>query len=168
MDPVRKLEIEAASARQLLAAIAETIADDEQAATDAIEGETGLFEAIDRALARKMELDAHRIGLEAQIANMKARVERFDRAEERLRSAMQSAMMATHQRKAERALATLSLRPTAAAVMITDMASIPVWLKRHGEWQPDKKRIGAALKAGAHIPGAMLSPTGTTLHIAER
>lgn len=168
IDHARKIEIEAASARQLLAAIAETIADDDQAATDAIEGETNLFEAIDRALARMAELDAHRIGLEAQIATMKARVDRFDKAEERLRAAMQAAMQATGQKKLERALATLSLRPSQPAVMVTDMTAIPVWLKRHGEWRADKKAIGAALKSGAFVPGAALSPTSTVLHVSGR
>lgn len=168
MDPARKIEIEAESARQLLYAIAETVADDEQAVTDAIEGETNLFEAVDKALARMAELDAHRIGLEAYVANCKSRIERFDRAETRLREALQSAMQITGQKKIERALATISLRPTRPSVMVLDMTSIPVWFKRHGEWSADKTAIGAALKSGVPVPGAALSPTSTTLHVATR
>ena len=63
MHPARKIEIEAAAARSLLNAIAETIADDDQAKMDAIEGETGLLEAIDAALDRIREMEAHRAAI---------------------------------------------------------------------------------------------------------
>ncbi len=165
IDPARKIEIEAAAARQLLSSIAEIVADDDEAKADAIEGETHLFEAIDRALERMTDLDVLKIGIEAHLAKLEERLKRFEKQDERLRSAIFAAMTTTGQKKIERPLATVSIRPGTRSVIVSNMDLLPVWFKRLAEWQPDKRAIGAALKEGQIVPGAMLSPAADTLAI---
>lgn len=165
MDTATKIEVEAAAARQLLASIVETIGDDEQAAIDAVEGETNLLEALDRALARMGELDALRIGLEAYAKTLHDRIARLEAADGRLRAAMYSALNATGLRKVERPLATLSLRPGQSAVVIEAEHMIPAWHKRWKGWEIDKTSIRASIKAGTAVPGARLSEAGTTLQV---
>ena len=54
---------------------------------------------------------------------------------------------------------TLALQEAPATVLILDEKLIPREYKRHvpEEWQPDKKCIAKALKAGIDVPGADLS-----------
>ena len=60
--------------------------------------------------------------------------------------------------KAERALATVSLRPGTLSVRIVDEAEIPSQLMREKVTRaPDKAAIKAALEAGETIPGAELA-----------
>lgn len=165
MDTVAKIEIETAAARAMLAAIAETIGDDDQARVDAVEGETSLLEAFDKALARMGELDAMRIGLEAYAKALGDRISRLEAADGRLRSALFSAMNATGLRKIERPLATLSVRPGTPAVVIDAEYMIPVQHRRWKGWEIDRTSIRAAIKSGTQVPGAHLSEAGTTLQV---
>lgn len=165
LDTARNIEIEAAEARKLLAAIAECIDGDEEAAHDAIEGETGLLEAFDRALVRMQEIDILTVGIEAHMERLRARKERLAQQEERLRAVIFSAMKMVGLKKAERPLATLSIGKTRQSVIVEDVGQLPVWLKSLGPWVPDKKAIGDTIKAGGVVSGAYLSPVGEQLNI---
>lgn len=158
-NEIRSVEIEAEAAKHLLAAIAETIGDDDQAAHDAVEGETGLMEAIDRALERMVMIDAMLTGLDAHKQVVSRRIERLEAGERRLREVLLKALYAAKQRKIERPLATLSIGKTRGAVAIDDEDLLPVWLKRWKGWEPDKAAITAALKAGP-VTGASMVGAG--------
>ncbi len=160
--PVLSKEIEAA---RLLKATLKDIdqAHDETLVADMIEGETNLIEAIDHTLA-KVALDmAHCDALKAHLATVGHRLERIQHRIDMTRQAVLLAMSVAEQRKLARPLATLSIRPMPPSVTVMEEANIPP-----NYWKPqppklDKKAIGDALKAGATIPGAILSNGGETL-----
>lgn len=164
-DVIRRVEAEAIAAKALLAAIAEIIGDDEQAAADAVEGETSLVEAVDASLARIAELRALQIGLEAHVKAMQVRLARVSTAEDFIRSCLHAALKTTGLRKLERPLATISIRAGTPSVEITDIEALPVWLKRFRGWEPDKVAVRAAIKDVGSVPGARMTDAGETLSI---
>jgi hypothetical protein len=166
MHPARKIAIEAFAARVVLNAVAETLADDDQAKMDTIEGETNLLEALDHAILRIREMTAHRAAINGMIETLKARKERFDASEEYLRGVIHRMMDEIGQTKIERPIATLSLRVSPTKVEIIDAAQVPeLYLHPPKPREPDKNAIKAALKDGLVVPGAILSSGGQSLQI---
>jgi hypothetical protein len=176
MHPARKIAIEAFAARVVLNAVAETLADDDQAKMDTIEGETNLLEALDHAILRIREMTAHRAAINGMIETLKARKERFDASEEYLRGVIHRMMDESGvihrmmdeigQTKIERPIATLSLRVSPTKVEIIDAAQVPeLYLHPPKPREPDKNAIKAALKDGLVVPGAILSSGGQSLQI---
>lgn len=164
-DVARGIAIEAEQARAVLAAVAGSIADDDQAVMDTIEGETNLLEAFDRGLARLGDLDAMMIGVKAHIEGLKARIERFERGEERIRKAMLLAMQTLGQRKIERALGTLSVRVKPQGVIEINVDLVPPEYMLPQPPKLDKARARKDMLGGVQVPGLTLSEPGETLHI---
>lgn len=163
---VRKLEVEAAAAKSLLANIRTVIGDDEDAVHDAIEGETGLIEAITAADQRMAEIDAMAEGFDLAMQSLKKRAERLGRQRECLRAAVLNAMAEAGLKKLELPTGTLSLSASPAAVEIVSEADLPSnYLVEKVEIKPDKKAILAALKDGTVIPGATLRNGAPRLNI---
>ena len=164
-SPSHRIAVEAATARALLLSVAETVADDDQAQQDVIEGETSLIEAITVAVRRIADVDAHAAALDTMIKDMKDRKHRFENAAETLRNSIRSAMETTSQAKFELPMATISLRKVPPKVDIVDPMAIPdIYLK-----QPppvvDKVAIKLALTGGVDVPGARMSNGSQTLAI---
>lgn len=160
-DIARETEV----AKSLLANMAAVIADDEEARAGTIEGETGLFEAIEAGVARIAEIEALDEAIAARMKALGDRKKRLGNQAELLRAAIHEAMASAELRKIELASATLSLRPTPASVTVLDEADIP-----SDYWTPqppklDRRALLKALKDGAAIPGASLSNGGETLSI---
>lgn len=165
MNLHRKLDVEAEAAKALLANIRDVIGDDEQAAADAIEGETNLREIISEAIERITELEAFEKAIKDREKALKERRDRFARQAELLRTAVLLAMETAGIKKLEFDHATVSQRPTPPSVTVTDEADIPsrFWVPQDPKL--DKKALLDALKAGVDVPGAELSNGGLTLSI---
>lgn len=161
IDPIK----EAKAVQALRESVLAVDAGDEDLLLDSIEGETGLFEAIDRLL---LEI-AHSHGMEA--GTLKAadelnnRAERYHKRAQTARALIEQAMMIAELDKLERPAGTLSLVRRPAKVEITEEAEIPGEFWKPGEPKLDKKALGQALKDGRAVPGAALSNQAPSLTI---
>lgn len=162
---VRDLTHEAEAARALLANIRDVIGDDEQAAEDFLEGETGLKEAIAAALDMIGEWETFSGALEIRIKEMQARKHRFETRIEATRAAIAAAMGRVDLTKMTFPEATLSFKTTPPKVIVTNEVEIPskFWVAQAPKL--DKKALLDELKDGAVIDGATLSNGGATISI---
>lgn len=167
MSDAETLKRQMEAAQTLLANLRDIIGDDEQAQTDAIEGETGLFEAMADAAKRIGEIQAHLEGLDAYAGRMKTRKERLERQEDLIRTALMHAMSIAHLKTLELPTATMTLKATGPSVVITDEADIPAEFWKPQAPKLDKKLLMAALKDKKEIPGAQLSNGGETIQIRQ-
>jgi len=165
MNITHNLSREAEAARALLLNIKDVIGDDEDAAADAIEGETSFKEACAAAVERLAELDAHDAAISAQIEKMRARRARLEGQADGIRAALSAAMAHAELKKLELPTATLSRRPVAPGVVVTDEAEIPSEFWKRGDPKLDRKALLAALKDGQTIAGAALSNGGETISV---
>lgn len=162
---VREISREAEAAKALLANLRDVIGDDEQAAEDFLEGETGFKEAISAAVEMIGEWEAFAEALSSRIGEMKARKDRLENRVEMTRAAIASAMGAVNMRKITLPVATLTLKATPPKVIVTEESDIP-----SNFWKPqppklDKQALGDALKDGRTIAGATLSNGGSTIQV---
>jgi len=167
MTATRSVQMEAEAARLLLSNLKDVLAGDEDATLATIEGETGLFEAIDEAVHRVQELDYMQKAIGERIDALKARAARFDAQAERIRTCIAVAMETAELKKLERPEATLSIGKKPATAIITNEADIPAEFWKPSDPKLDKKALLAALKDKREIPGATLSNGGTTLSIRK-
>lgn len=168
MDITRNVHIQSEAARSLLANIRDVIADDEEMHITAIEGETGLIDAISGAVDRIFELEGHEEALASQIKRLSERKSRFEDQRSRIKAAVHVAMGHAELRKLELPQATLSVRGVSPKVEITDEAAVPVKFWKPQDPKLDKKAVLDALKAKEEVPGATLSNGGETLSIGGR
>lgn len=164
-NEARSLQIQGEAAAALLANIRDVIGDDEEMALVAVEGETGLIEAISAAVDRIAELNAHCEALEIKGKALSERRSRFENQAERIRAAIFVAMGQAELRKLELPQATLSVRSVAPKAEITDEALLPSKFWKPQEPKLDKKAVLDALKAKEDVPGAVLSNGSETLAI---
>ncbi len=167
MNETFQLSREIENARVLREQIIAAAGDDPEFIRDCIEGETGLFEMVDRMVADDGE-DAALIeaikAYEAKIAARRARVEK--------RVAVRRALLGTALElgeitKRECPAGTISLKKVAASVILTEEADIPARFFKPQPPKIDKKAIGDALKAGEDVPGATLSNGSITTSITR-
>lgn len=157
---------EAEAAKALLASIKDVIADDETALHDAIEGETGLIDAINEAVTRIIDIEAFDEALAARAKRISERRSRLDAQAERLRTAIVVAMADVDLKKIELPEATISRKVSPPKVLVTSEADLPSkYIVEKVSISPDKKALLEALKAGETVPGATLSNTSETLAI---
>lgn len=171
MSVKRDLETEAAAAAVLVANMRDVLADDEQAERDAIEGETGLFEALSAAGERILEIEAFETAIDGRIAALRTRKDRYARQGESLRSAVQSAMAMAGLKTSEFEHVTLTRKALGASVEVVEEADIPSqFFKMPPPPAPKLDRMGLlkALKDcrdGESIPGARLVTGRETVQI---
>ena len=140
----------------------------DDARRDMIEGSTDLHEAIRGAVARIVEIEALQAGLKATMIQMKARFERLDGQDKRIRSALLTAMEVASLQRLETPLGTVSRKAVAPSLILTDESLVPAGFWRRADPALDKRALLAALKAlpaGEHIAGAELSNGGSTIQI---
>ncbi len=170
-DPSLTLQIgiEAQAARLVLDSIQRTHQIDEEDAEllrDTIEGETDLFEAIRKALARLDELEAHDQHLRKMSEEIRQRRERFRNQTEGLRLSIQEAMDIVDQPKIEFPEATLSLRNVPPSVVVMDETEIPTQFWKRQDPVLDKRKLLDYLKRNdGKCPGATLSNPRKTVSI---
>jgi hypothetical protein len=161
LDPIK----EAKAVQALRESMAAAFADDDDLLLDTIEGETGLFEAIDKLLL-SIHLDAGAAkGIQKAMSDLDLRAGRLEKRAETARALIEQAMMLAELDKIERPTATLSLVRRAAKVEITEEAEIPAEFWKAGDPKLDKKALGQALKDGQAVPGAALSNQAPSLTI---
>lgn len=153
-------------ARRLLDAMAEEIGDDEEVKASTIEGETSLFETVDKAAGRLAEIEGLMTGLQHAASILTLRLNRFDAQRARIRDALRTVMVELDLPKMERPVATLSLRKTSPSLQVIDEQQVPpeFWRTKI-EKTLDKRQINAALKDGAEVPGCTLSNAPPTLAV---
>ncbi len=164
-NETRALHIQGEAARALLANIRDVIGDDDEMALVAVEGETGLIEAISAGVDRIAELNAHCEALDIQAKHLKERRDRFEDQAVRIKAALHVAMGHAELRKLELPQATLSIRSVPPKAEIIDEASIPSRFWKAQDPKLDRKAVLDALKAKEDVPGALLSNGGETLAI---
>jgi len=163
-DIARGLTIEAEAAQALLANIRDVIGDDEQAAIDAIEGETDLIEVISSAVDRITEIACMVDALKAREKKLKERRERLERQAEHLRTAVSTAMAQAEIKRLELPPATLTLKSVPPKAIVINEAEIPSEFWKRQDPKLDMRALLAALQQGP-VPGAALSNGGTTIQI---
>ena len=84
-DPKQALSVETVAATQLLAEYHGQVAEDDVAKVDLIEGQTGLFEAVDVILARLAMLEDHMEAIVAHGRKLNDRNSRYREQHEKLR-----------------------------------------------------------------------------------
>ena len=190
LDPIKAARA-ALAVRESIAAVT---TDDDELLTDMIEGETDLFEIIDRLIARRAENMALAAGAAQHIETMRGRRERFERLAEQDRTLITQAMLIAELPSVRRPIATLSLSARAAKLVIDDEAAIPSGFWKVGDPRLDKIALAEAVKASAaaraeaivalpedpserdeaianlppEIPGAHLEAAAASLTIRER
>lgn len=153
----RDLAFQREHARRLLDAMAEEIGGDEDVRAGTIEGETNLFEVVDKAVARMTELDGMIAGCIQTIDMVKERSARFERQGDRIRDALRNVMVELGLQKMERPVATLSLRKASPSLQVIDEQQVPeTFWRTKIEKVLDKRLINTALKDGAEVPGCTL------------
>jgi hypothetical protein len=146
----------------LLADFPELMEDDILRA-DMLEGSTDLFLLLSQIEEKRQETLAFIEALEYRAAMLKERKDRFERRDEALRKLLFNLLQNAGLKKAELALATLSVRAGTPKIIITDEEAVPDELCRFKR-EPDKVKIKDALTK-SHVAGAALSNAEPVLSI---
>ena len=162
-DPIAdKLRRQAEAAKALIQSLR---GEDEDTIHDTTEGETGIMEAIDAALAEMDECAAIVAGCKAQIAVYENRVTKFDMRAIRIRALIEQAMMIADLPTAKRPTATVTVKRTPPKPFIADESLIPARFFRSPAPVIDKTAINAAVKDGKAVPGVQMDNGGISLQI---
>lgn len=153
----RKLQLEIDAAQRLKDKLIATYGEDADLIRDMVEGETSLHEAIGKAALELAAVEGEIEGVKIAKTKLDERLERHLKRAEGIRDAIQTAMETAELTSLKTPAATLSMRASPPRVEIADLALIPTCLMVQPPPSPDKRAIGAALKAGEAIPGASLS-----------
>jgi hypothetical protein len=165
MNAYMDLTKEAQAVKALRESIAALDGEDELLLLDTIEGETGLFEAVDALLGRIRDCNITIIGINQVTEDLDERRRRVEKSAAATRALIEQAMMIAELDKIERPTATLSLSKRAPKLEITTEAEIPSKYWKAADPTLDKKALTADLKAGEAVPGAMLSNGAPSLTI---
>lgn len=160
LDPIKEAKAVAALRTSLA-----DLAGDDTLLLDTIEGETSLFEAIDKLLLTISESNGLAKGALAAAEDIANRAERFTKRADTARALIEQALLVADLEKLERPAATLSLVRRPPKVEIGDEADIPAEFWKVGDPRLDKKAVLAALKDGRAVPGASLSNCAPSLTV---
>lgn len=140
------------------------LADDEQLRLDMIDGSTNATAILERLVSGIRDAETMQTAMKDRIGALNARKDAFERRSDGLRQLAQRIMESAKLRKLVLPEATLSIRPTPAAVRIFDEASIP-----NGFWrvkrEVNKAAIKEAIMDGQPVPGAALTNGGKALSV---
>lgn len=169
-DVEHRVHRQTEAAKKLLRSMRDEDAADEELVTDTIEGETGLFEAIDAALSEIDECEILITGLKKKEQDFEARRKSAEVRADRIRAMIEQAMIATEQQSIRLPSATVSLRTIKPGVVITNEADIPArfWIEQERPAPKlDKKALAEALKTET-ITGASLDNGGVGLSVRRK
>lgn len=171
-DIEHKLQREKNAALDLLRNLrGEGAADDAELVADAIEGETNLLEAIGAALDEIDECDVIEAGCKAKAAEFEARGSAAAKRRERIRAAIEQAMVLTEQPALRLPSATISVTRRPPGLVIANEADIPArfWVQPDPPAPKlDKKALLAALNDNQVIPGAGLDNGSVSLTVRRK
>lgn len=140
------------------------LAEDEALRADVIEGQTGATAVLSRVVNRMHEAEMMAAAVAKRISDLQTRLSFFERIAVAMRALAMRIMEAANLRRMMLPEATLSIRVTPPAVIISDESQIPAEFVRT-KTIPDRARIKEALQSGAHVPGAALSNGGASLSV---
>ena len=150
---------------QALLAAHPELAEDDVLRADMIEGSTQAFDLLRHFVRLIQDAQALADATGQTIGELEDRKLRFQQREQVLRTFIKRLMNTADLTKAELPEATLSIRPGQQSVIITDEKAIPSEFMRHPKPEPKRTELKAAMKAGEHVPGAMLSNAEPMLQI---
>ena len=152
-----------AQVQRLLADCPE-LREDDEALVLSLESETDAAEFCTRLVRKIGETKAYSDGTARYISELRGRQEMLDLRIERLREVLLTVMQSAGLKKLPLTIATLSATPH-RHVVFTDRDLIPEAYRRQPPWEPKKKEISDALKAGDVVPGCELSNPEPSLTI---
>lgn len=168
-DVERDLARQIGAARDLMAQLRHEGADDDAVlVADAIEGETALPEALSAALAEIDDLETLELGLEAVNKRNDTRLAAIRARRDRIRAAMEQAMVAVDQTTLRLPTATITVARRAPQLVVVNEAEIPSRFFTVPEPPAptlDKKALKAALLANEAAPGVVLDNGSISLTI---
>jgi sulfite reductase beta subunit-like hemoprotein len=141
---------------------------EEETLLDTLEGMTNLTDMLAEVLRSCLEDQSFSSALKARVADMQARVGRFEERARKKRELVAAAMEDAGLKKLVEPDFTVSLRPARAPLVIIDEESVP------GDfWKPqpaklDRQGLIVALGAGRDIPGALLGNPPMTLSVRTK
>ena len=146
---------------EMIRAIADEIrplcGDDDELFFDTLDGETDAADILDALLSDEVRDRGLIDGLRAAELLMKSRRERIEMRQQTARRMLGKVLSATGMKKAERPIATVSIRDGNLLVCITDEWAIPTQLCTVKTiTSPDRAAIKAQIEAGETVPGAEL------------
>jgi hypothetical protein len=166
------LRRQAEAAKKLLSTLKTTgDSEDEELVADTIEGETGLVEAIDAALAEIDECEILITGLKAKEEAFAERRRREENKSERIKALIEQAMLTTEQMSLKLPSATLTLTQRAPGLIVSNEADIPTkfWIEQERPAPKlDRKALTAALRDKEAIPGANLDNGSVALSVRRK
>ena len=141
---------------------------DSDTLADTLEGLTDLREMLAEVIRSALDDEALATGLSTRLADMKARLERFEVRAKRKRQLALQAMTEADIPKLAEADFTASVRQGAPTLDVTAEDKIPA-----AYWKPqpsklDKQGLLAALKAGTEIEGVAIAPPQPQLSIRTK
>ena len=126
---------------------------DEQTVLDTMES-IGASEKLESYVYIQKQLEAEASAFKAEIDRMNERKKSLENQIDRMKKAQLEFMQATGQKKAAAGTFTITMREN-KSVKVLDQKAIPsaYLTEKPAEYNPDKKAILAALKAGESVPG---------------
>jgi hypothetical protein len=149
-DARRDLEKELAAAEALKFQLTSVYGEGESDTVllkDMIEGETNLLETIDGILRQIAFDEANLVGLDKAKSTMEIRKKRLEGRVDTMRTMLASALEILEEKRFERPLATITLKPTPRKVLVTDEPAIPAQFWKTPDPTLSKKDLADALKA---------------------
>jgi hypothetical protein len=113
---------------------------------DMVEGETGLLETVDGILRQISADQSHIEGIKIHQRTVAERKSRLEKRVETMRSMLASALDILEERKFERPLGVITIKPTPPSLVITDEASIPAQFWKVSDPELVRKLLTDALK----------------------
>lgn len=165
------LRNEAAAARQLLQELAAAQAEplDDETVDIVVESETGLKEAIARAVMQMRQAIADAKSCTELANQIEDRADRHKRRAERIKDSIAMAMTFVGTKSVMLPEATLTVSDKKRGVVITDENALPKqFVDTKTITNPRKADILSTLLAGQKVPGATLDNGGQTLTIRTK
>lgn len=166
-DVEHKLHNEGRAVRALLDGL-RLDPNDSELVRDTVEGESGLFEAIDAVLLSMDESAILIDGIKAREAELKERRSRLEKGVARKRALIEQAMLIAEQTELRRPMATLSLATRPGGVVITDESAIPAAYWVPSDPKLDKTALLAAMKGGQSVSGAEIGNGSVSLTVRKK
>ena len=141
---------------------------DAETLADTLEGISDLKEMLAELIRSALEDEAFASGLSTRLADMKARLERFETRAGRKRQLALRVMSEADIQKLMQPDFTASLKQGAPTLDVIDEAKVPA-----AYWKPqpsklDRQGLLSALKAGVTIEGVGIAPPQTQLSVRTR
>jgi len=164
-----ELSLEVSRFEHLRRHLIETYPDiDDETLFDTLEGATNLNEAVGAIVRSAVDDESLADALKARVDNMRERLSRIQHTASQKRRAALEAMEQVDLKKIVEPDFTISVRPGSPGVVVTCEAEIPDAYKVPQPTKIDRRKILDALKAGADVPGAVLSNSRNTLSVRTK